>query len=154
MSNLRELIEKARREGHDTLGLASDPETLVVLAKACRRRLIEDGDPSALETWTRVIAELSELPPEEGVDHSWLELQFVELELARKISAERLGAAEPAVSPPPDAGARASGRVPEETRRELGALLELAWATGVRARAADRDSTPSPRTLPGQSETP
>ncbi len=149
MSTLRELIRNARRSGHDTLAVASDPETLVALAKTCRRRALAEADAEALETWAQVIDDLSTLPSNEEISREWLDLQLVELDLARQKFAEGADAQMPAN--PPSLSTPARARISEETRQELAALVELAWATGVAARKAHRVADPSPHRQPPQS---
>ena len=81
-----DLVRLSRKESGDALGLASDPELLVHIANAARRRFLSERTRESLEDWAFLLNEYqrstTNAEAEDPGSAEWLRRVIVELEWA------------------------------------------------------------------------
>ena len=79
-TSIKSRMENARRHGHDSLGLRSDPETLLDIARTSKDRFLATGAEEPLSAWISALQTLLEIkPPVEGLSREWISVQLTEL---------------------------------------------------------------------------
>ena len=77
----RNLLRRARENGHDALGIAHDPEAWQVLADGSRDRFLADGSPDALATWLRLTGDVAAAEALDAAGCEWVVMQLALLHL-------------------------------------------------------------------------
>ena len=83
LRSVGELFEKAKKAGHDSLGIASDCESSMHLAKLARRRFDTTRSLNALRDWEQLLEEIVGMEPDDPNVRTWLRNELIELGFLR-----------------------------------------------------------------------
>jgi hypothetical protein len=86
-TNVAEFIRRGREAGHDALGIAHDPESLMAMAAMQRQTFLRDRTERALRRWRELVAEIATEGNEDPAIHRWLGIEHVRLGRAFKSAA-------------------------------------------------------------------
>lgn len=86
-TTVAEFIRRGREAGHDALGIAHDPESLIAMAAMQRQTFLRDRTERALRRWRELVAEMAAEQSDDPTVDRWLGIEHVRLGRAFKSAA-------------------------------------------------------------------